>query len=78
MTESQVALYGGAWWVGPVFLTGYLLLYWWLDNGPITEWGRRRSERRAARSAAEWRRLREQWERTERQETRSPEDRTGS
>jgi hypothetical protein len=56
MTEEQVALYGGALWLGPVVLAAYLLLYWWLDNGPITRDGKRRAEGRSARSAADRRR----------------------
>ncbi|WP_052669013.1 hypothetical protein [Nitriliruptor alkaliphilus] len=53
MTESQQVLYGGAMWVGPVFLGGYLLLYWWLNNAPFTARGKRKVAARAARSQAE-------------------------
>lgn len=45
MTPEQVALYGGALWVGPVSLAGYALLVWWLHDGPFTEWGKRRAKR---------------------------------
>jgi hypothetical protein len=66
MTESQVALHGGAWWVGPLFLAGYLVLYWYLDNAPLTRGGRQRSEQRAALAAAERRLMRAELERRER------------
>jgi hypothetical protein len=59
MTEEQVALYGGAMWVGPLFLAGYLLLYWWFDNGPITRGGKGRAAERRAREAARRQRTRE-------------------
>jgi hypothetical protein len=48
VTESQVALYGGALWVGPLFLAGYVLLYLWLSEGPLTRRGRRRVAQRHA------------------------------
>lgn len=47
MTKSQVALYGEAWWLGPLFLTAHLLVVWYLENAPFTERGRRRVEGRA-------------------------------
>jgi hypothetical protein len=53
VTESQQILYGGAMWVGPLFLGGYLLLYWWLNNAPFTARGKRKVAARDARSAAE-------------------------
>jgi hypothetical protein len=59
MTEEQLALYGGSVWIGPLFLAGAVLLYWWLNNGPLTERGKRRAAERRARSAAEWQRVRE-------------------
>lgn len=48
MSETDVALYGGALWLGPLFLVGYLLVGW-LMNAPLTKWGARRIERRLAR-----------------------------
>jgi hypothetical protein len=66
MTESQVALYGGAWWLGPLFLAAQILLYWYLTNAPFTARGRQRAEERsrrvreqAARERAFWQDLRE-------------------
>jgi hypothetical protein len=49
MTESQQLLYGSEWWLGPVFLAGALLLYWYLSNAPFTARGRRRAEQRNQR-----------------------------
>lgn len=33
-------------WVGPVALLVYVLLVWWLHDGPFTTWGKRRAKRR--------------------------------
>jgi hypothetical protein len=61
MTESQIALYGGSLLLGPIFLGGYLLLYWWFQNGPITERGRRKMRAQQARNDAEWAERRKEW-----------------
>jgi len=46
MSERHELLYGGALWVGPLFLLGFALLAGWLAAGPLTRRGR---ERAAAR-----------------------------
>lgn len=53
MTPEQVALYGGAVWLGPVVLLSVWLLYLWLSGGPYTERGRRKARARLAEWEAE-------------------------
>lgn len=40
MTAEQVALYGGAIWLGPLFLAGFIGLYIFWSGGPWTRRGR--------------------------------------
>lgn len=46
MGPEQALLYGTEYWLGPLFLVAFLLLVWWLHEGPFTSWGQRRVKRR--------------------------------
>jgi hypothetical protein len=50
MTAEQSALYGGALWLGPVFLLAFLALYWWYEG----TWPNRRRREKKARRIARW------------------------
>jgi hypothetical protein len=53
MTEGQQVLYGGALWVGPLFLLAQVLLYLYLSNAPLTRRGQERARAQAAERAAQ-------------------------
>ena len=44
MTPSQVAQYGSEWWLGPLFLVGFIVLLAWHQSGPWTARGKRNAE----------------------------------